>query len=52
MQISNSLSGCKNAGLQLLLRTQECRFQDAGMIVLSRGMGYSLICLRSPDPTE
>jgi hypothetical protein len=41
----------------LLFRMQECRFptpsQDAGMIVLSRwGMGYSLICLRSPDPTS
>jgi hypothetical protein len=35
----NSLSGCRNEGLQLLLRMQEYRFQDAGMIVLSGGMG-------------
>jgi hypothetical protein len=39
-----------------LFRMQKCRFttpQDAGMIVLSMGgMGYSLICLRSPDPME
>jgi hypothetical protein len=37
------------------LRIQKCRFttpQDAGIIVLSMGgMGYSLICLKSPDPT-
>jgi hypothetical protein len=42
--------------LYLLFGMQECRFttpsQDAGMIVLSMGMGYSLICLRSPDPTK
>jgi hypothetical protein len=36
---------------------QKCRFttpsQDAGIIVLSMGrMEYSLICLRSSDPTE
>jgi hypothetical protein len=39
MQIYNSLSGCRNASLQLLLKMQECRFQDAGMIALSRGDG-------------
>jgi hypothetical protein len=35
--------GCRNAGLQLL-RMQECYCPPWGM-------GYSLICLRSPDPT-
>jgi hypothetical protein len=33
---------------------QECRPpspQDAGMILLSMGMGYLFICLKSPDPT-
>jgi hypothetical protein len=42
--LSNSVS---------FFRMQECRPpspQDAGMIWLSRRMGYSLICLRSPDP--
>jgi hypothetical protein len=40
--------------LYLSFRMQECRPpspQDAGMIVLSMGMGYSLICLRSTDLT-
>jgi hypothetical protein len=44
--------------LQLPLRKQECRFttlsQDAGMQCsggAGGGMGYSLICLWSPDPT-
>jgi hypothetical protein len=55
-QTGISSSGCRNADLQLALKMQECRFttpsQDVGIIVLSMGgMGYSLICLRSPDPT-
>jgi hypothetical protein len=38
--------GCRNADLHLLLRMQE-------VIVLSMGgMGYSLICLKSSDPTH
>jgi hypothetical protein len=43
------------ADLYLSLRMQECgplTPQDAGMILLSVGMGYSLICLRLSDPTE
>jgi hypothetical protein len=42
------------ADLYLSFRMQECRppsSQDAGMIWLSRGMEYSLICLRSPETT-
>jgi hypothetical protein len=38
------LLGCRNADLHLLLRVQEC-------CDLHGGMGYSLICLRSPDLT-
>jgi hypothetical protein len=41
------------ADLHLSFRMQECRSpspQDAGMIWLPSGMGYSLICLRSPGP--
>jgi hypothetical protein len=47
----------QKCSLQLPLKKQECRFitpsQDAGIIVLSMvGMGYSLICFRSPDLTQ
>jgi hypothetical protein len=42
--------------LYLLFRMQKCRFttpsQDAGMQCSPWGMGYSLICLRFPDPTN
>jgi hypothetical protein len=41
--------------LYLLFRVQKCRFttpsQEAGMQYSPWEMGYSLICLRSPDPT-
>jgi hypothetical protein len=42
--VYNSLSGCRNAGPHLF-RIQEWYCSPWGM-------GYSLICLRSPDPTE
>jgi hypothetical protein len=45
--------GCRNAVYNPLSSMKECRTptpQDAGVIWLSRGMGCSLICLRSPDP--
>jgi hypothetical protein len=44
MQIYNSLSGCKNAVYNSF---SGCRNDS----VLHGGMGYSLICLKSPDPT-
>jgi hypothetical protein len=38
--------------LYLLVRVQECRFitpQGAGLMVLSWGMGYSLVCPLVPQ---
>jgi hypothetical protein len=56
MQVYNSFSGCRNAGLRLLLRMQKCRFttpsQGAGITVLSMGDGIlTHLPFRSPDPT-